>query len=105
MNLNDNNQQKNDVDSLIAQTDLDLMLLRFEYMALKKSGRKDLDDMKMRIEEAYEDLEGIVKQTTLMNRYHKSRGMNVGANSPELLEKMKQIQSFVGSIVATVPKQ
>jgi hypothetical protein len=46
---NNSNAQDDEVSSFIDQLYSDLMMLRFEYMALRKKGRKDTDDMLTKI--------------------------------------------------------
>lgn len=104
MTLNNGNPQQNEIDLLIDQTYQDLMLLRVEYSALKKSGRKDLEDLMKKIESLNEDFEGFIKTKTLYNKYQKSMGISTANASAELIAKIKEIKSTVGSIVSLVPR-
>jgi hypothetical protein len=98
------NPEKDDVSKLIDSLYEELMLLRFEYMKLKRSGRKDLDDKKTLIEGLNEEFTDLIKTHTIYLRFQKASGVTNANHSAEMLQKINEIKANVGSIVSLIPK-
>jgi ribosomal protein L29 len=102
---NNSNAQDDEVSSFIDQLYSDLMMLRFEYMALRKKGRKDTDDMLTKIVDMNDDFESLIKAHTLYLRFKKATGQTLANHSAEMIKKINEIKSNMGKIVSEVPRQ
>lgn len=106
MPLNSNsNPQDDEVSTFIDQLYSELMILRFEYMSIRKKGKKDTDEMLSKIVDMNDDFESLIKAHTLYLRFKKATGQTVANHSAEMIKKINEIKSNVGKIVREVPKQ
>lgn len=105
LTLHNTNTKDDEVSLLIDQLYNDLMMLRFEYMGLRKKGRKDLDDMLTNIVNLNDDFESLIKAHTLYLRFKKATGHGKPTHSSEMIKKINEIKSNVGKIIREVPKQ
>lgn len=99
------NKQDDEVSKLIDQLYEELMMLRFEYMTLRKKKKDNIEEMESKIIELNDDFESIVKSHTLYLRFKKVTGQSKPNHSEEMLKKIKEIENNVGKIVSTVPRQ
>lgn len=104
LTLNNTNTKDDEVSLLIDQLYNDLMMLRFEYMGLRKKGQKDLDNMLETIVNLNEDFESLIKSHTLYLRFKKATGHARPNHSTEMLLKIQEIKANVKGIVSQVPK-
>lgn len=102
---NGSNQQDDEISTLIDVLYSELMMLRFEYMNLRKKGRKDVEDMLIKILDMNEDFEALIKSHTLYLRFKKATGQTKTNHSSEMIKKINDIKVNIGNIVTDVPKQ
>lgn len=100
---NNSNPQDDEVSSFIDELYSELMILRFEYMALRKKGRKDVDDILTKIVNMNEDFEALIKSHTLYLKYKKASGQSDSIHSEEMLQRIKELRTNVGQIVSKIP--
>jgi ribosomal protein L29 len=100
------NTADDEVTKLIDKLYEELMMLRYQKMTMK--GKKSVDDMaalETKIEEMNENFESIVKSHTLYLKFKKATGQSNVNHSEEMLKQIKEIESNMGKIVSTVPRQ
>lgn len=106
MPLNNNsNPQDDEVSTFIDQLYSELMILRFEYMSLRKKGKKDTDEMLSKIVDMNDDFESLIKAHTLYLRFKKATGQTKPNHSSEMIKKINEIKVNIGNIVTDVPRQ
>lgn len=101
--LNNINAKDDEVSVLIDQLYNDLMMLRFEYMGLRKKGVNDLDKMLENIVNLNDDFESLIKAHTLYLRFKKATGHGKATHSNEMLQKIRELRTNVGQIVSAIP--
>jgi hypothetical protein len=98
--------QDDEVSALIDNLYDERMMLQFEYMDLRKKGKKDkefLAEMYENILAINEDFESIIKAHTLYLRFKKATGHGKPSHSDEMLQKIKELRTNVGQIVSAIP--
>lgn len=100
--------QDDEISSLIDKLYDERMMLQFEYMELRRKGKKDkefLASMYENILSINEDFESLIKAHTLYLRFKKATGHSKTNHSTEMMQKINEIKSNIGRIVTDVPKQ
>jgi hypothetical protein len=105
-NLDNFGSTKDEISELIDEVHDDLMVLRLEYMSLKKRKEKNIEKMEKLasdIVSVNEDFESLVKTHTLYLRYKKVSGQSKPNHSSEILNRIKELKTNVGQIVSAIP--
>ena len=100
------NTADDEVSKLIDKLYEELMMLRYKRMTMKgKVGQDKIDTLDLQIEDMNENFENIVKSHTLYLKFKKATGQSNVNHSEEMLKQIKEIESNMGKIVSTVPRQ
>jgi len=100
------NTADDEVSKLIDKLYEELMMLRYKRMTMKgKVGQDKIDALDLQIEDMNENFENIVKSHTLYLKFKKATGQSNVNHSEEMLKQIKEIESNMGKIVSTVPRQ
>lgn len=105
MSLKPDSPQDDEISKLIDKVYDELMTRRVEYMGLSQKKSQDLEDKLERIESLEENFQSILKSHTAYWKFKKITGQVNTDHSANLLSKIREVESDLGKIVSTVPKQ
>lgn len=105
MTLSTSNPQDDEISQLLDKMYDELMTRRVEYMSLKTRNTKDIEGKLEQIENLEENFHSILKSHTAYWKFKKATGQGSTDHSANLLAKIREVSSNLGSIVSQVPKQ
>lgn len=104
MPSNFHNPQDDEVSKLLDKMYEELVMLRIQYSTARRMNDAHLEDKLTAIENLEDDFNSMLKSHKSYMAFKKSTGQAVGKHSDELLQKIKELSSNIGTIVTTVPK-
>jgi len=94
-----------EVDKMIETLYNEIMAKKFDYMNRRRKKELNLQTAFDEIAILEEEFYSISKMQTAYKKYQKVSGVTSASHSQELAEKIKALQSNMGTVVSQIPKE
>lgn len=105
MSLRADSPQDDEISQLLDKLYDELMTRRVEYMSLTQKKSKNLEEKLEMILSLEENFNSILKSHTAYWKFKKVTGQVSTDHSATLLSRIREVESNLGKIVSTVPRQ